>query len=187
MEDDWTTYLRTLESHSQSVKSVAFSYDGKHLASASDDRTVKIWETASGACLQTIRGYGYGVSLAAFSHNSRHLVSACKNTVRVWDISIGKCLYTHKIHHQSRVISFSPSIQYFASTSRGVCTITIWDITTGASLQTLVGHQGRLDQLPLHTIVNISRQRQLIGLLKSGMLLLVYAFKRFDALIGSLH
>ena len=54
MPDDWTSCDQTLEGHSQAVQSVTFSHDDKRLASASGDHTVKIWDAASGACLQTL-------------------------------------------------------------------------------------------------------------------------------------
>ncbi|OAL42697.1 hypothetical protein IQ07DRAFT_525677, partial [Pyrenochaeta sp. DS3sAY3a] len=50
-----------LEGHSDWVNSVAFSPDPARLTSASGDRTVKIWDASSGACLQTLEGYGDGV------------------------------------------------------------------------------------------------------------------------------
>src|SRR5271170_3939570 len=54
MQDDWSSCLQTLEGHSGAVCSVAFSHDGKQLASASYDKTVKIRDLASGTCLQTL-------------------------------------------------------------------------------------------------------------------------------------
>jgi WD40 repeat protein len=54
MMDKWGACLQTLEGHSDSVNSVAFSHDSARLASASSDRTVKIWDASSGACLQTL-------------------------------------------------------------------------------------------------------------------------------------
>ena len=52
--DQWSACLQTLEGHSSSVNSVAFSPDSTRLASASRDNTVKIWDASSGACLQTL-------------------------------------------------------------------------------------------------------------------------------------
>ncbi|KAF2688291.1 hypothetical protein K458DRAFT_384474 [Lentithecium fluviatile CBS 122367] len=54
MGDKWSPCLSTLEGHSDCVTSVAFSHDSARLASASDDRTVKIWDTHCGECLSTL-------------------------------------------------------------------------------------------------------------------------------------
>jgi WD40 repeat protein len=51
MGDKWSACLQTLEGHSGSVRSVAFLHDSARLASASDDSTVKIWDTSNGDCL----------------------------------------------------------------------------------------------------------------------------------------
>jgi WD40 repeat protein len=54
MGDNWSACLQTLEGHSDWVRSVAFSHDSSWLVSVSDDKTVKIWDASSGACLQTL-------------------------------------------------------------------------------------------------------------------------------------
>jgi WD40 repeat protein len=87
--------LQTLEGHSYWVTSVAFSHDSARLASASGDRTVKIWDAHSGACLQTLKGHGGPVSSVAFSHDSARLASASYgSTVKIWDAHSGVCLQT---------------------------------------------------------------------------------------------
>jgi WD40 repeat protein len=84
VQDEWSTCLQTLEGHSNTVYSVAFSHDSTRLASASDDNTVKIWDTGSGKCLQTLEGHSNTVWSVAFSHDSTLLASASDDkTVKI--------------------------------------------------------------------------------------------------------
>ena len=138
MQDDWSSCLQTLEGHSGSVSSVAFSHDDKHLASASHDSTVKIWDTASGKCLQMLEGHSERVSSVAFSHDDRHLASASDDTtVRIWDTASGKCLQTLDGHSRlANSVAFSHDDKHLASASYDN-TVKIWDIASGKCLQTL--------------------------------------------------
>jgi WD40 repeat protein len=100
--------LQTLEGHSSPVRSVAFSHDSSKLASASDDRTVKVWDASSGACLQTLEGHRSPVRSVAFSHDSSKLTSASwDNSVKLWDASSGACLETLDISTVLSNFSFS--------------------------------------------------------------------------------
>ncbi|KAK7219770.1 hypothetical protein V2G26_007773 [Clonostachys chloroleuca] len=141
MGSDWNTCLQTLEGHSDPVYSVAFSADSQRLASGSDDKTVKIWDAATGACLQTLEGHSNSVSSVVFSADGKRLASGSyDNTIKIWDTATGACLKTLERYSYSVIsIVFSVDGQRLASGSHEE-TIDILDIATGACLQTLKGH-----------------------------------------------
>jgi WD40 repeat protein len=129
-------------SHPSQVYQVSFSPDGKTLASASSDKTVKLWDVVTGKKLKTLNGHPDGFNRVSFSPDGKTLASASSDkTVKLWEVGTGKELKTLN-GHQSLVfsVSFSPDGKTLASASSDK-TVKLWDVGTGKELKTLKGHQ----------------------------------------------
>src|SRR5215469_4907953 len=131
----------TLRGHSDIVRSVAFSPDGKRLATASRDQTAKVWDAESGKELLTLRGHSGFVNGVVFSPDGKRLATASGDmTAKVWDAESGKVLLTLRGHSDTVFgVAFSPDAKRLATASADQ-TAKVWDAESGKVLLTLRGH-----------------------------------------------
>ena len=142
-----TSRLRmTLRGHTGTVHTVTFSPDGKRIATASQDKTAKIWDAATGRELLTLTGHADRATKVAFSPDGKRLALACleKRAVKVWDISTsldtgmltGKEVMTLQDDQEIWTLAFSPDGTRIA-TGCGNKIAKVRDAATGKLLFTL--------------------------------------------------
>ncbi|MBE9008546.1 trypsin-like peptidase domain-containing protein [Fortiea sp. LEGE XX443] len=122
--------ILTPKGHSGSVLSVAFSPDGRTLASGSSDKTIKIWNIATGREIRTLNGHSELVNSVAFSPDSKTLASGSYDkTIKIWNVATEQEITTLKGHSGSvNSVAFSPDGKTLASGSDDA-TIKIWQLS----------------------------------------------------------
>ena len=88
VEDAWASLIQTLAGHSDWVRAIAFSPNGKQIASGSDDKTIKLWDAITGDLQKTLAGHSDWVRAIAFSPNGKQIASGSDDkTIKLWDVA----------------------------------------------------------------------------------------------------
>ncbi|MEG4009422.1 AAA-like domain-containing protein [Microcoleus sp. Pol11C1] len=139
------TLWQTLKGHTNNISQVAIAPNNQIIASASKDKTIKLWST-DGKLLRTLTGHTDEVDSVAFSPDSQTIASASKDqTIKLWNTD-GKLIGT-LTGHTDRVknVAFSPQGNFIASASWDK-TVKLWHLD-GTLIQTLTGHSDAVTKI----------------------------------------
>ncbi|OSZ82449.1 hypothetical protein CAP35_04045 [Chitinophagaceae bacterium IBVUCB1] len=135
----WDTagnFIRSFTGHTSWVYGVKMTPDGSHIVSGSKDKSIKIWNVATGALVRTLNGHTDEVRFIDISDDGSKIVSGSKDgTIRIWDFNTGSQLKSFSKAGSGTVFSvdFSPNGRYVAAgTASG--DVQLWDLLFNTSI-----------------------------------------------------
>lgn len=141
VQEDWSPLLQTLEGHSDWTNDIAFSVDGGMAASASNDHTIRLWDTVTGSTQALLEGHTASVKAVSYSPDGRLLASGSNDyTVRLWNPNTGAESGVLRGHTALiNAIAFDPRGGLLTSVSNDK-SVRIWDLKKMSCRHSLLGH-----------------------------------------------
>jgi len=131
----------TLSGHSEAISSVQFSENGNFLASASNDKSVRIWDASDGRYISQLSGHTAGISDISWLDDSKYLATASDDrTVRLYDRNTTELVHIFSGHTNFVMcVDYSPSRNLLASGSFDK-TVRIWDVSGRRCIHRINAH-----------------------------------------------
>ena len=140
----FSIYNDIYRGHHNAVSAVVWSPDGKRIASASYDKTVQVWDAATGHLFFTYRGHTNWVTAVAWSPDGKRIASVSfDKTVQVWDAVTGKPAWIYCCLGWVNGVAWSPNGKYVASASSNK-TVEIWNGVTDHLVLTYRGYRSEV-------------------------------------------
>lgn len=140
--------MKTIDAHSQEVRTLVFSNNGNLLVSSSEDKSVKIWDSNNWSLIRTLAGHTGPVGTARFNEDDTYICSAADdNTTRVWSVSSGS---EYKVFTQQNTrfydVQFSPDNSILVSADN-LGKISLWGTSGWKNYSVLQAHSGEAHSL----------------------------------------
>ncbi len=138
---------KVLRGHEGIVRSIAFSADGRMVASGGDDSVISLWDLSKGEITRSFKGHSSFVSSVLFGPEDKTITSRSgkpENSVIVWDVKTGDRIETTEATVMPAFNSvYSPDRKQMASWAAN--SVALWDVKSGQKIRTLEGHTDRVN------------------------------------------
>ncbi|VDO42596.1 unnamed protein product, partial [Onchocerca flexuosa] len=147
------TYVMKQQSHSQSIKTVAYSPDGSQIATGAEDGKVKVWSCHSSFCVVTFTDHSSGVSAVCWTSDGKALLSASLDgTVRAHDLVRYRNFRTMVCPDKTQLgcLAIDSAAELVMASSVEMFNIYVWSLENGKLLDILSGHSAPVASLSVH-------------------------------------